>query len=80
MCLGVPGKVVEIMDKQPWAVVDTMGLVRKVGLHLLESVRPGDYVMVHAGYAIEIVDLEEALERIKIWKEFLAYGSAESLP
>lgn len=71
MCIGVPGKVVEILGQPGWALVETSGIRRNVGMHLLEGVRPGDYVMVHAGYAIEIIDPEEARERIKIWEELL---------
>lgn len=71
MCLGVPGIVVELSGDGRWAVTESFGVRRKVGLQLLENVEPGDYIMVHAGYAIEKVDLAEARERIKIWEELL---------
>lgn len=71
MCLGIPAQIEKIEGGGKWAVADTQGVKRKVGLHLVESVEPGDYIMVHAGYAIEKVDLEEARERIRIWEEFL---------
>ncbi|MHB1043244.1 MAG: HypC/HybG/HupF family hydrogenase formation chaperone [Eubacteriales bacterium] len=71
MCLGVPALVVEVLPGGLWAVIDSFGLRRKVGTHLVGEVVPGDYLMVHAGYAVEKLDLAEAEERIKIWEELL---------
>lgn len=71
LCIGVPGKVVEILGQPGWAVVETSGIRRNIGMHFIEGVRPGDYVMVHAGYAIEIIDPGEARERIRILEELL---------
>ena len=79
MCLGVPGKVVEVIENEPWAVVDTLGVKIKVGIHLLEQVQLGEYLMVHAGFAIEKIDLEEAEARIKLWEEMLTNESVELL-
>ncbi|SFR13642.1 HypC/HybG/HupF family hydrogenase formation chaperone [Desulfoscipio geothermicus] len=76
MCLGIPCPVVEVPEKQ-WAVIDVGGVRRKVGLHLVGEVRPGDYIMVHAGFAVEKLDLAEAEARIKIWEELLAFERAE---
>lgn len=70
MCLGMPGLVVE-QPEERWAVVDVGGIRRMVGLHLVGKVAPGDYLMVHAGYAVEILDLAEAEARLKIWEELL---------
>ena len=80
LCLGVPGKVVAVMENQPWAVVEALGVKMKVGIHLLEQVEPGDYIMVHAGFAIEKIELEEALTSIKLWEEMLTNESVELLP
>lgn len=71
MCLGVPGMVVERLPDRQWVIIETFGIRRKVGVHLVGEVDPGDYLMVHAGYAIEKLDLAEAEERIKIWEEIL---------
>ena len=79
MCLGVPGKVVEVMKNQPWAVVEALGVKIKVGIHLLEQVEPGDYLMVHAGFAIEKIELEEAMASIKLWEEMLTNEAVEPL-
>ena len=79
MCLGIPCLVVEVPEQQ-WAIIEAGGIRRKIGMHLVGDVVPGDYVMVHAGYAVEKLDLAEAEERIKLWEELLRFecvGEAE---
>jgi hydrogenase expression/formation protein HypC len=71
MCLGVPGKVISLCDDGRQARIDTMGVLSLAGIELAGPVAPGDYVMVHAGQAIEKIDLAEAAERIKLWEEIL---------
>jgi len=68
VCLAVPGRVAEILGGN-WVLVETLGLTSRVGTHLVGGVAVGDYLLVHAGYAIEKLDLEEARERIRIWEE-----------
>ncbi len=68
MCLAVPGEIKEILeDKQ--AVVDFMGVRKKVAIDLLEEIRVGDYVIVHAGFAISRLNKGEALETIECFKQ-----------
>ncbi|WP_313994260.1 HypC/HybG/HupF family hydrogenase formation chaperone [uncultured Selenomonas sp.] len=62
MCLAVPAKVVEIKDQL--ASVEVQGVRRAASMMLLPEARVGDYVLVHAGFAMQIVDMEEA-ERIE---------------
>ena len=62
MCLAVPAKVVEIKDQL--AAVELNGVRRAASLMLLPEARLGDYVLVHAGFAMQIVDHAEA-ERIE---------------
>ncbi|MFZ5643459.1 MAG: HypC/HybG/HupF family hydrogenase formation chaperone [Bacillota bacterium] len=71
MCLGVPGKVVEVNAAGQRAVIETMGVKRQVGTQLVEEVQPGDYLMVHAGYAIEKINTDLALEMIRLWEDLL---------
>jgi len=71
MCLGVPGKVVEVNTAGHRAVIETMGVKRQVGTQLVEQVQPGDYLMVHAGYAIEKINTDLALEMIRLWEDIL---------
>jgi hydrogenase expression/formation protein HypC len=67
MCLGVPGKIVEINGG--YAMADILGVERKISVELLEGVKPGDYVLIHAGCAIQIVDEEEAAATISLFNE-----------
>ena len=62
MCLAIPGQVVELVDPQNQiAVVDVVGVRRKVNVSLLgEGVEPGDWVLIHVGFAISRVDEDEA--------------------
>ncbi|MBO8127738.1 MAG: HypC/HybG/HupF family hydrogenase formation chaperone [Peptococcaceae bacterium] len=71
MCLGIPGKVVEVDPENNIAVIEVFGVKRKCNTMMVGEVSLGEYLMVHTGYAIEKVDLEEAQERLKLWKEIL---------
>ncbi|MHA1596234.1 MAG: HypC/HybG/HupF family hydrogenase formation chaperone [Candidatus Asgardarchaeia archaeon] len=68
MCLAVPAKILSIRGAK--ALVDFGGIRREVNIALLESPKEGDYVLVHAGFAIQKIDEREAKETIKIMKEF----------
>ena len=58
MCLAIPAKVVEIKDQL--AAVELNGVRRAASLMLLPEAKLGDYVLVHAGFAMQIVEAEEA--------------------
>ena len=66
MCLAVPAKVVEIEEST--AKVDYGGITRKISTALVD-VEIGDYVIVHAGFAIEKIDEQEAKKTIELWNE-----------
>jgi len=69
MCLAVPAKIMKINGKV--ADVDFgEGILREVNIALVEP-RVGEYVLVHAGYAITVVDKEEAEETLRLWGEIL---------
>ncbi|TES83316.1 MAG: HypC/HybG/HupF family hydrogenase formation chaperone [Hadesarchaea archaeon] len=70
MCLAIPGKVLKIEEQI--ATVDFGGTRREVKLDLLRNVRNGDYVLVHAGYAIQILDETKAKEILSAWEEVAA--------
>ena len=70
MCLAIPGKIESIIDSRQ-AVVDFMGVKKTVAVDLLENVQPGDYVIVHAGFAIDTLKEEEALETIGYFRQIL---------
>ncbi len=76
MCLGVPGRVVEVKDEFT-AIVDFGGVKREIDISLVD-VEPGDYVIVHAGVAISKLDIEEAKELLNLWRQVLEEMSEES--
>ena len=70
MCLAIPAKILGINDSL--AQVDFgRGVTREVNIMLVEA-KVGDYVLVHAGYAIEVLEEEDALETLRLWDEVLA--------
>lgn len=67
MCLSIPAKVVDINDNM--ADVSIGGTIFKAGLQMVENVEVGDYILLHAGFAIQKISEEEALETLKILNE-----------
>ncbi|PIE61813.1 MAG: HypC/HybG/HupF family hydrogenase formation chaperone [Desulfobacterales bacterium] len=76
MCLAIPSKIIEINDAV--AKVDVDGVVRETSLMLLDDASVGDYVIVHAGFAISKVDEVAALQTIEDMRQILALGSDEA--
>jgi len=69
MCLAIPAKVVSVEEDK--AKVDFgEGVLREVNVALVNA-KIGDYVLVHAGYAIQVLDEKEALETLRLWSEIL---------
>lgn len=68
MCLGIPGKVIEIRDDAglPMGKVDFGGVRKDACLAYIPEVQLGDYVIVHVGFAISRVDEEEAIKTLEI--------------
>ncbi len=72
MCLAIPGKIVELDKKKQHATVDYgSGTKRKANVSLVQ-VKQGDYVLVHAGFAIQVLDKKEALETLALFREMLS--------
>jgi len=67
MCLAIPSTIVKIEDEM--ATIDVDGVQRKASLLLVEDAKVGDYVIVHAGFAIRKVDEEAAQESLKYLRE-----------
>lgn len=78
MCLAVPAKVMEITDEFN-AIIEYMGSGRRVGISLVPGVKAGDWVLVHAGYALEIVNEKFAEESLKLWREINELGTTEGV-
>ena len=70
MCLGIPGKVVEIVDEtRQIAKVEVAGVRRNVSIGLLtgaEKPHLGDYVLIHVGFALSKIDEQEATETLRM--------------
>jgi len=67
MCLAIPSKIVKIENEM--ATIDVDGVQREASLLLLEDARVGDYVIVHAGFAINKIDEAAATETLNILRE-----------
>lgn len=67
MCLGIPLKIVEINGKE--ACGELNGVRRKIRVDLIENLKLGDYVMVHAGFALEVMKEAQAKDTLKILQE-----------
>jgi len=80
MCLAIPGKLIEITDDDGLAMgrIDYSGTIQSACLAYVPEVRLGQYVLVHAGFAITIVDEEEARRTLALWDELQASADAEA--
>lgn len=70
MCLAIPSKIVKIEDNV--ATIDVDGVQREASLMLLEDPKIGDYVIVHAGFAINKLNEEDAKESLKLLREVVS--------
>jgi len=73
MCLGVVGRIEEIKEDN-LAVAEIMGVRREISVVLVPEIKVGEYVMIHAGFAINPIDEEAAKETEDILKEVLMYS------
>lgn len=76
MCLAVPARITEIRGNK--ATVDMAGVVRETSVKMLPGAEVGDYVIIHAGYAIEKLDEEEAARTVEMFKMMDSLGAEES--
>ncbi|MFC1907780.1 HypC/HybG/HupF family hydrogenase formation chaperone [Chloroflexota bacterium] len=67
MCLAIPALIKHIEDKE--AEVEIGGITRRISLWLTPEAKVGDYALIHTGYAINILDQEEAEETLKLLRE-----------
>ena len=71
MCLAIPARVVELCDKDE-ALVDLDGVRKRISLAMVEDVEVGDYVIVHVGFALQKLDVEEAEATLALFREIAA--------
>lgn len=77
MCVGVPAKVIEKMEYR--AKVDVMGSMLTVGTIFVPEVDVGDFVIVHAGQAMSIVDEKYARESVAEWRKLIHARNSETV-
>jgi hydrogenase expression/formation protein HypC len=72
MCLGIPGKIVEIYEQESLQMgkIDFGGVTREVCLAYVPEAQVGDYVIIHVGFAINLLSEEEAQETLTTLQEF----------
>ena len=75
MCLAIPSKIVNIQGDV--GTIDLEGVTRTINMALLENVRVGDYVLVHAGFAISVIDEAEAAQSLDLICELAEASLAE---
>jgi hydrogenase expression/formation protein HypC len=69
MCLGIPARLVELDTQAPLGVADVAGVRRSVSTALCPDAEPGDWVLVHVGFAISVVDEAEAAATLALLQE-----------
>ena len=76
MCLAIPGKLVDIYQKENlrMAKVDFGGIAREICLEYTPKAKVGDYALVHVGFAISLMDEEEAQETLRLLQEIADIG------
>lgn len=80
MCLGVPGKVIEVDHELQIATVDFWGVKKQIRLEVCDApVDPGDYILNHVGFAIRRIPAEEAAETLALYDELLRLADEQDL-
>lgn len=79
MCLAVPGKVVEIFTEGGLRMgrIDYAGTINQACLEYVPEIAVGQYTVVHAGFALSVIDEEEAQASFAVWREFIAACAAQ---
>ncbi|WP_428547381.1 HypC/HybG/HupF family hydrogenase formation chaperone [Profundibacter sp.] len=77
MCLAIPAEVVAVHDDGENATISLDGVKKDISLALVEGVKPGDYVLVHVGYALNVVSREEAEATLALMAEYEATEAAQ---
>ncbi len=85
MCLAIPGKLIELANENGllMGIIDVNGSKTRACLEYVPDIKVGQYTIVHAGFALKIIDEEEAAESLNLWQELIesgAFQSDEELP
>lgn len=79
MCLAVPGKIIEIYNNAGLLMgkIDFNGVVREACLAYVPEAKVGDYTIIHVGFALNLIDEEEALETLNLFEEISSSADPE---
>ena len=79
MCLAIPGKVIDVYEEHGLTMgrVDYAGTVNTACLAYVPEVEVGQYVLVHAGFALNVLDEDEAQKTLALWDEMVQAAAAE---
>jgi hydrogenase expression/formation protein HypC len=69
MCLAIPARIIRIENNL--AIVDMAGVKREADIRMVSNVKVGEYVLIHAGFAIEKIGKKEAEETLKLFREMV---------
>ncbi len=77
MCLAIPGKLIELTTENglKMGIIDVNGSKTRACLEYVPDIKVGQYTIVHAGFALKIIDEEEAAESLKLWQELIESGA-----
>ena len=78
MCLAIPARITEI-EEHNMSTVDIMGVSRKVSLDIVPEAVVGDYVLVHAGFALQVIDEATAEDTLELLKQIPFFAEEEGL-
>lgn len=81
MCLAIPGKILEITQENDIVMgkIDYAGTINKACLAYVPEAKEGDYVIVHAGFALNIIDEAEAKKTLELWDEMAEKAAEDGL-
>lgn len=82
MCLGIPGKIVELYQQAGlrMAKIDFGGVLREACVETLPEAKVGDYAIIHAGFALNLLDEQEALETLELLRQAGVLDEELNLP
>ena len=80
MCLAIPGKLIEIREENglKMGTVDISGTRTRACLEYVPDIAIGQYTIVHAGFALKVIDEDEAAESLKLWDELVRSGAFDT--
>jgi hydrogenase expression/formation protein HypC len=79
MCLGIPGKIIEIYQKDDLRMgrLDYGGIIKEACLAYTPEAQVGDYALIHVGFAISLMDEDEAMQTLKLIQDVAAFEQEE---